>query len=303
MTSQLTTFDGPGAGRRNVPRRRREANFTTGLGHARDAVLRAALDRAGAAVAPRRGAKRAAATRAALRDVRNSMPPVSLVALPLFAADAAATLLTCAIAWLATSSVLPMGGFGLPSVALALFVPIALGNQLTGLYPGTALNPVVEFRQLSRVTAIALLGTAALTCFSELRAAWAVFFAVAWAVHFFLAPLSRAAMRRLCRGQTWWGYPTVVFGAGEGGRCVIESLVGRPEYGLRPVAVLDPRGASDLAASRRRSSACRSWAGFASARRSRGGWACATRSSRSRTSATPTRRACWSGTRWACGTS
>ena len=180
-------------------------------------------------------------SRAAVR-VRASR--LNFVALPLFLADAAAMALTCGVAWLLTDVLLPLPTESVPGLALAMFVPVALGNLLTGLYPGTGLNPVVEFRQLSRVSAIAFLGTVALVAMSATPGRWAMFFGLAWAVQFFAAPLARAATRRLCRDRRWWGYPTLVFGGGNAARHVVECLTLRRECGLKPVAVLCPRGAA-----------------------------------------------------------
>lgn len=170
---------------------------------------------------------------------------LQLVSFPMFLADLVAMLLTCFIAYAIARLVSPLHLRDFRDVAGALFIPVALGNLLTGLYPGAGSNPVVEFRQLSRVSAIAFVGTAALAAFGKLDAGWYVFFALAWPLQFGLAPLSRAAVRRFCRRYAWWGYPVLIFGAGRAATTVVQNLLEHPEYGLRPVVVLDPNAGPD----------------------------------------------------------
>jgi Undecaprenyl-phosphate galactose phosphotransferase WbaP len=62
----------------------------------------------------------------------------------------------------------------------------------------------------------------------------------AWLLQFALGPLIRSAMRSYCSGKRWWGYPVMVFGAGRAASAVVFNLLKHPEYGLRPVIVLDP---------------------------------------------------------------
>ena len=151
-------------------------------------------------------------------------------------------LFTCTIALLFTNAVAVFQSHDLWMVFPALFFPVAIGNLLMGLYPGAGLNPVVEFRQLSRVAAISILGTVSLAWFAHLNGAWFIFFAVAGVSQFFAAPLARAAMRKSASRFRWWGYPVIVFGAGKAATAVVLNLLQHPQYGLRPVVVLDPAG-------------------------------------------------------------
>ena len=167
------------------------------------------------------------------------------VSLPMFAADLITTNIACATAYAAAR--LFTDAFGqheLATVSLVLFIPIAIGNLMTGLYPGAGLNPVVEFRQLSRVAGISFLGAASLGFLSRLPGAWCLFFAIAGLLQLGIAPLMRAVVRQLARKQSWWGYPVIIFGAGEAATTVVTNLLRHPEYGLRPVVVLDPDGES-----------------------------------------------------------
>ena len=166
-----------------------------------------------------------------------------LVALPLFLGDMAAVATSGLIAALVTRPFVHLPIADVVGVLGALCVPIAAGNMLTGLYPGVALNPAVEFRQLSRVAAISLLGTAVLASLGRLAPAWMLLLlAVVAPVQFFLAPLARAAVRTLCSRRSWWGYPVIIFGGGDAAATVVRNLLRHPQFGLRPVLVLDRHG-------------------------------------------------------------
>ncbi|HEY3495536.1 MAG TPA: exopolysaccharide biosynthesis polyprenyl glycosylphosphotransferase [Polyangiaceae bacterium] len=61
----------------------------------------------------------------------------------------------------------------------------------------------------------------------------------AWLLSIFLVPLLRGILRWQLARKPWWGQAVVVVGAGRVGRAVVKTLLGRPQLGLRPVAVLD----------------------------------------------------------------
>ena len=178
----------------------------------------------------------------AVTAARAHLSKLRLVSIPMFAADFFALVTSCATAAVATKLVAHVAWTDLLAVTVAMFVPIALGNLLTALYPGTASNPVVEFRQLSRVSTIAFVGAAAFGVFARMGVSFFAFIAVAWPLQFVAAPLWRAAARRLCRRYRWWGYPVLIFGAGKAAQTVVGNLLRHPEYGLRPVIVMDPSG-------------------------------------------------------------
>jgi FlaA1/EpsC-like NDP-sugar epimerase len=54
-----------------------------------------------------------------------------------------------------------------------------------------------------------------------------------------IAPLHRAALRRLFAGKPWRGVPVLILGAGKTARALIADLRTRPSAGLKPVACLD----------------------------------------------------------------
>ncbi len=175
----------------------------------------------------------------ALANLRLAAPRVRLVALPLFVGDIVAVLLAGLIAAIVTVPFVHLPAHDVAVVMLALCLPITAGYLLTGLYPGVALSPAVEFRQLSRVAAISLMGTAVLACLGQLAMGCVLLLAVAGPLQFLFAPLSRALVRATCGRRSWWGYPTIVFGSGPAAATVVDNLLRHPQYGLRPVLVLD----------------------------------------------------------------
>jgi Undecaprenyl-phosphate galactose phosphotransferase WbaP len=120
--------------------------------------------------------------------------------------------------------------------AMLLAYPLAYGGL--GLYPGTALGPIDEFRRLSRATAIvALFGTSTLALVGSDHVALAA--ALAGLAALGTVPLGRALTRELHAHKPWWGVPVVILGAGLTARLVIERLRQTPRAGLKPIACLD----------------------------------------------------------------
>jgi Undecaprenyl-phosphate galactose phosphotransferase WbaP len=64
-------------------------------------------------------------------------------------------------------------------------------------------------------------------------------FLVSWGLSVLLVIACRATVRLLFARKRWWGYPTMVLGAGKTGSMVIRTLKRRPGIGLKPVLVLD----------------------------------------------------------------
>ncbi|MEO8662119.1 MAG: undecaprenyl-phosphate galactose phosphotransferase WbaP [Bryobacteraceae bacterium] len=114
-----------------------------------------------------------------------------------------------------------------------------------GLYSGVAMGPPEEIRRATFSSTLLFLVLAAGT-FSYRGASkpftWTLFLAVALSV--ILVPLTRGAVRLWLSHRDWWGYPTVIFGAGEPARLVLSAIQQQPGLGLKPVAVIDPE--SDL---------------------------------------------------------
>ena len=178
------------------------------------------------------------------RRLLANLPPtpsnIRFVTLSMFLADAAAIAISCGVAGFVASRFFNLSLHQLGAVSLSLAIPILLGNLLAGLYPGVALNPVVEFRQLSRTTAISFLGVMSLACLGRFGLGWYLFIALAAPLQFLIAPLSRAWVRASCCGRKWWGYPVMIFGSGDAATTVVLNLLQHPAYGLRPAIVVDP---------------------------------------------------------------
>jgi len=120
-----------------------------------------------------------------------------------------------------------------------LFVFVAV-YAVVGLYTGVALSPPEELRRatLSSVLVFFLLGAATVPLRGASRYfTWAMFLAMLLSV--VLLPILRAMVRSRFANESWWGSPAVVFGAGEAGRRIVNTLLDQPGLGLKPVAIVD----------------------------------------------------------------
>ena len=112
---------------------------------------------------------------------------------------------------------------------------------MMGLYSGVAMGPPEEIRRATISSSGLFLLLAAMTV--SWRGAAQVFtwtFFLALVLSVVLVPLSRGAVRLLLSRREWWGYPTVVIGAGETGRMALRAIHQQPGLGLKPIAVVDP---------------------------------------------------------------
>lgn len=109
-----------------------------------------------------------------------------------------------------------------------------------GLYPGILLSPPDELKRLSQAVTLGFLFTIVGTFLSKQGHLYSRgVFLMAWFFSLFLIPLMRSLVRRLGYLIGSWGYPAVVFGAGETGRIVTKTLLKRPRIGLHPLVILD----------------------------------------------------------------
>jgi len=120
---------------------------------------------------------------------------------------------------------------------LALFVSV---YALFGLYPGIVFNAVTEIRRIAAATTVVFLVLSVAAFLLRVADTYSrlVFFA-AWMLAPLLVPLARAIVRHRFAREDWWGYPTLVFGAGESGRMLVRTLQTRPELGFRVRALMD----------------------------------------------------------------
>lgn len=115
-----------------------------------------------------------------------------------------------------------------------------------GLYAAASPGPIEELRRLTLATgvvALVLTAAAFLTKGADQYSRGA-FLATALLAAF-LAPLGRAALRRLCARRPWWGVPVLILGAGETARVLVRKLAAEPALGLKPVGCLDDDAAPD----------------------------------------------------------
>lgn len=110
----------------------------------------------------------------------------------------------------------------------------------TGLYSGVALSPQEELRRTTFASTLVFVTLAAVTVTfrgASTHFTWTLLAAIAISVA--LVPIFRASTRYWLADADWWGYPAVVFGAGEGSTHAVRSMHRDPGVGLRPVAILD----------------------------------------------------------------
>jgi Undecaprenyl-phosphate galactose phosphotransferase WbaP len=148
---------------------------------------------------------------------------------------------------LSLSGLLPLLGLRLfhvavesaPWTAMVALLPFILAYWLTDLYSELWVHPVIEFRQLTRVTTVGLLAGAAIGAMAPPIPLWC---AMAWPAAVMLVPLFRTIVRHCCVNRSWWGYPTLIIGSGEGAAALARMLLDCPRSALKPVLMTDPEG-------------------------------------------------------------
>ncbi|PSR13764.1 undecaprenyl-phosphate galactose phosphotransferase WbaP [filamentous cyanobacterium CCP3] len=115
-----------------------------------------------------------------------------------------------------------------------------LAYAAAGLYPAVGLSPVDELRRVCLSTSFTYLVLGAglfLTGESETYSRGV--FLIAWVLSLLLVLLGRLLVRQLFAPYPWWGYQVLILGGGRTGELVIQTLKNQPNFGLKPVAVLD----------------------------------------------------------------
>lgn len=124
-------------------------------------------------------------------------------------------------------------------VASLLLVPIA---RLAGLYPALGTSAAVEFRQIVRSTATALLIFAGIgigilpTSVNWPYVVAASFLTLLLAVP--VMPAARFTVRCFCCKFSWWGAPVLIYAGADIAEELFRRLQSMKERGLRPAAVL-----------------------------------------------------------------
>lgn len=109
------------------------------------------------------------------------------------------------------------------------------------LYPGILLVPSEQLRSFAIANAF-MFGGIALSVVVETdgRDYIAIAFLVSYVFSLFALPLNRVIARNYVFSRLrWWGIPAVVYGEGEAGRKIIDSLLKNPRVGYIPVALVD----------------------------------------------------------------
>lgn len=138
-----------------------------------------------------------------------------------------------------------------PSLYLQLWPLIGiflLAYAAAGLYPAVGVSPVDELRRICLSTTLTylVLGVG-IFLFQESETYSRGVFLLAWVFSLVTVLLGRLVARQLCAKRRWWGYPVIIMGAGKTGELVIQTLQHQPEFGLKPIAVLDDRLEADRA--------------------------------------------------------
>lgn len=109
------------------------------------------------------------------------------------------------------------------------------------LYPGILLVPSEQLRSFAIANAF-MFGGIALSVVVETdgRDYIAIAFLVSYCFSLLALPLSRVIARNYVFSRLrWWGIPAVVYGEGEAGHKIIDSLKANPRTGYIPVALVD----------------------------------------------------------------
>ena len=118
---------------------------------------------------------------------------------------------------------------------------------LRGLYPGIAVNRIIELKRLVLTTTFGyLIMVAFVSIFEATQPRDMGFFAILWVFSLGFVPLSRWVLRAILIYFKMWGEPVIVFGYGEQGKKIIDHLNRYKKLGLRPVAIIDSGGGSDV---------------------------------------------------------
>jgi len=125
----------------------------------------------------------------------------------------------------------------------AALVPLCMATLSTQrLYSVMPLSPPDEIRSTFTSITLVYVGSwvvAVVTRPEHFGRVSHGYWLIAWFLSVVIVPLLRGWLRSVLAKRPWWGYPSIVLGAGKVGRAVVTTLQRRPQLGLKPVAVLD----------------------------------------------------------------
>jgi len=128
-------------------------------------------------------------------------------------------------------------------VVMLTLVPVCMmALAVSRLYAVTPPSPPDEIRSTTGVITLAFVASWMVSVAARVvpakslsHGAWLV----ALVLSVLLVPLVRGILRSALAKRPWWGHGVVVIGAGRVGRAVVETLLRRPQLGLKPIAILD----------------------------------------------------------------
>jgi lipopolysaccharide/colanic/teichoic acid biosynthesis glycosyltransferase len=128
-------------------------------------------------------------------------------------------------------------------VVIASVVPLCLITMAAAhLYEVTPPSPPEEIRRATLIITVTYVGSWIVSVAARIVSAKSLSHG-AWLLALFLSvlavPIVRGLIRSRLSSRPWWGHAVVVIGAGRVGRAVVQTLLRRPQLGLKPVAILD----------------------------------------------------------------
>jgi exopolysaccharide biosynthesis polyprenyl glycosylphosphotransferase len=128
-------------------------------------------------------------------------------------------------------------------VVLVSLVPLCMITlAVSRLYAVSPQSPPDEIRNITSVISLVYLGAWMVTVAARIVPARTLphgGWLFAWFLSVLLVPILRGVIRSTLAKRAWWGHAVVVIGAGRLGRAVVQTLLRRPQLGLKPVAILD----------------------------------------------------------------
>ncbi len=155
----------------------------------------------------------------------------------LLACDVVAVL-SAALIWMQLLGGIAFTRRGTAAELAAVFSAVMLFAVLD-LYAAGTLSPPEEFRKVFLGLSVSSLSAGGVAIWQNSRLVHVVFLILLnWLLAVAFTLLFRAVIRGCCGRCSWWGTPTIVLGAGEPARQIVETLDANPSFGLRVVAVL-----------------------------------------------------------------
>ena len=164
---------------------------------------------------------------------------LAITILPLLVID----LMTISFALMSASFFLQFLGYrihpGMVFQGIGVLVSYVAIGTLMGLFPATAVSPVLELRQLVRSCLIACSLVLLLNrLFATLSLSEILVGSVGMVFAAICLPFARAAARFQLGKYDWWGERAIIIGAGAQGQAIYEFYCRCPNRGLRPMGIV-----------------------------------------------------------------